>query len=149
MKSRTQPFMAISLVLLVLGITIFTFPKRDQEKMRFFPATIGRDCAPWDGSAFTVSIRYDSASTIRISIWQSPDIKVPSTFSFPDETGRVGQVYILSDLDPMIPLSGKVFFQRGDRESPVEGEFVLMGENGKRFKGKFNAKWENKVVYCG
>lgn len=145
MKPR-KLFIAMGLAILVLGIAFFTFPKRDQETTQVFPATIGRDCAPWDGSAFTVSIRYDFASTIAISIWKSPDIKLPSTFSFPDETGGVGEAYILSELDP---LSGKVFFQRVDRESPVEGEFDLRDESGKRFKGKFSAEWEHKPVYCG
>jgi len=148
MKPR-KLFIVIGLAILVLGITCFTFPKRDQETKQVFPATIGRDCAPWDGSAFTLSIQYDPASTIMISIWQSPDIKLPSTFSFPDETGRAGQAYILSELDPLTPLSGKIFFQRVDRESPVEGEFDLRDENGIHFKGNFIAEWEHKPVYCG
>jgi hypothetical protein len=145
MKPR-KLFITLGLAILVLGITFFTFPKRDQETTQVFPAAIGRDCAPWDGSAFTLSIQYDPASTIMISIWQSPDIKLPSTFSFPEETGRVGEAYILPELDP---LSGKVFFRRVDRENPVEGEFDLRDESGKRFKGMFIAEWEHKPLYCG
>src|SRR5687768_7811837 len=88
MKSRTQFYIAIVLLTLILGIGLFTFSTRNQHPVHVFTATINRDCAPWDGAAFTVSIPYDSVSTITISIWQSPDIKFPSTFSFPDPTGR-------------------------------------------------------------
>ena len=149
MKTRTQRLMAISLVIFVLGIAFFTFSKRDQETIQVFPATIGRDCAPWDGSAFTLSVHYDPTSTIMISIWKSPDIKFPATFSFPDKTGSVGQAYILSETDPLIPLSGKVFFRRVDQETPVLGEFDLTDGSGKQFKGQFNATWNNKVAACG
>ena len=149
MKSRTQRLIAIGLVTFVLGIAFFTFSKRNQETIQVFPATIGRDCAPWDGGAFTLSVRYDSTSTIIISIWKSPDIKFPTKFSFPDETGVVGHAYILSETDPHIPLSGKVFFRRVDQESPVVGEFDLTDGSGKRFKGQFSATWKNEVVACG
>ena len=131
-----------------MGIALF-FSKRHQETIQVFPATIGRACAPWDGGAFTTSVRYDPTSTIVISIWKSPDIKFSTTFSFFGETGNVGQAYILSGTDPLIPLSGKVFFQRVDPQSPVMGEFDLMYRSGKRFKGQFSATWKNEVVVCG
>ena len=83
------------------------------------------------------------------SIWQSPDINFPSTFSFPDETGQVGHAYILPELDPLQQLSGEVFFGRVDRESPVEGRFDFVTETGRQFKGQFEAKWGNEIVYCG
>jgi hypothetical protein len=149
MKSRTKRLIAIGLVIFVLGIAFFTFSKRNQVTILDFPATIGRDCAPWDGGAFTTSVRYSPTSTIIISIWKSPDIKLPTTFSFPDETGVVGNAYILSETDPLIPLSGKVFFQKVEQESPVVGEFYLTDESGKRFTGRFSATWKNEVVACG
>jgi hypothetical protein len=149
MKSRTQPLIAIGLVIFILGIAFFTFSKRNQETIQAFPAAIGRDCAPWDGAAFATSVRYSPTSTIIISIWKSPDIKLPTTFSFPDETSAVGYAYILSETDPLIPLSGNVFFRRVDQESPVAGEFNLTDESGKRFKGKFNATWKHETVACG
>jgi len=149
MKSRTQLFVVISLLTLILGIALFTFSTRNQEPAQVFPASINRDCAPWDGSAFTMSFRYDPLTTITISIWQSPDIKFPTTFTFPDETGQVGYAYILPELDPLEQLTGKVTFWRVEQGIPIEGEFNFMTVSGKQFKGKFIADWGNEVVYCG
>ena len=149
MKSRTQLFVVISLLTLILGIALFTFSTRNQEPAQVFPASINRDCAPWDGSAFTMSFRYDPVTTITVSIWQSPDIKFPTTFTFPDETGQVGYAYILPELDPLEQLTGKVTFWRVEQGIPIEGEFNFMTVSGKQFKGKFIADWGNEVVYCG
>jgi hypothetical protein len=149
MKPRTQFFMAIGLLLLIFGITWISFSTRNQAAIQVFPATINRDCAPWDGSAFTVSIPYDQGSVINISIWKSPDIKLPVTFSFPDETGQVGNAIYLSPAGEYEQLSGKVSFTRVAEGSPVEGEFSFASERGERFNGKFEAQWENEIVYCG
>jgi len=149
MKSRTQLLTSIGLIIFIFGIALFTFSKKSQETVQTFSGTIGRDCAPWDGAAFTLSIRYDSTSSIIISIWKPPEIKLASTFTIHDETGKIGQAYILSELDPLIPLSGKVFFRRVEPGSSVEGHFNLMDKSGKHFKGQFHAKWNNKPVYCG
>src|SRR5687768_9388569 len=110
MKTRTQYFIAISLLILALGIAWYiTFSTRDHEPMQVFPATVNRDCAPWDGAAFTISIPTDTVSTIHISIWQSPDIKRSAIFSFPDETGRIGNA--IHNTQPGSPeqLTGTVF----------------------------------------
>jgi hypothetical protein len=149
MKSRALYLTAIGLLVLILGSVWFALSTRTQEPAQIFPATANRDCAPWDGAAFTVSIRYDPTTTITISIWKSPDIKFPSTFSFPDETGQVGYAYILPELDPLGQLSGEVFFWRVDGESPVEGQFDLVTDSGQQFKGQFKAEWGNEIVYCG
>lgn len=147
MKSRTLFYMTIGF--LIVGIAWFIYSSRDQEPAQVFPATINRDCAPWDGAAFTVLIPYDSITTISISIWQSPDSKLPVTFSFPDETGQVGFAYVLPELDPLQQLNGEVSLWRVEEGIPVEGEFNLANESGKQFKGSFKAEWGNQVVYCG
>ena len=149
MKSRTRFFIAIGLIILVLGIAWYTFSTRNLQPVQVFTATINRDCAPWDGSAFTVSIPYDSGSVINISIWQSPDIKLPVTFSFPDETGQVGNAAYLLLSEEYEQLSGKVSFQRVGERSPVEGEFSFTSEKGEQFKGKFKANWGDEIVMCG
>lgn len=147
LKSRTLFFIAIGL--LILGIAIFTFSTRNQEPAQIFPATINRDCAPWDGSAFTLSFRYDPLTTITISIWQSPSFAFPVTFSFPDETMQVGVAYSLPELDPLEQLTGNVTFRRVETGIPVEGEFDFTTESGKQFKGQFEAEWGNEIVMCG
>ena len=149
MKSRTQYFILIGLIVFILGIALFTFSTRDQEPAQVFPATVNRDCAPWDGSAFTVSIPYEAGSVINISIWQSPDIKLAVKFSFPDETMRIGNATYLLRFSYSVQLTGTVFFWRVDMESPVEGEFDFLTEAGQRLKGKFKAEWGNEIVYCG
>jgi len=122
---------------------------RNQDLAQILPGTINRDCAPWDGAAFILSFRYDPITTITISIWQSPDIKFPTTFTFPDETGQIGFAYTLPELDPLEELTGKVTFWRVEEGIPVEGEFNFMTQRGKQFNGKFTAEWGNEVVYCG
>jgi hypothetical protein len=149
MKPRTQFFIAIGLIILILGITWISFSRRDQEPMQTLQATINRDCAPWDGSAFTVSVPMKDGTIIYISIWQSPDISLPVTFSFPDETGQIGFAYILPELDPLQQLSGEVFFLRVNAEGPVEGRFDLKDHSGKQFIGKFKAEWGNGTAMCG
>ena len=148
MKPRTQFLIAIGLIILVLGITWYSFSTRNQVSEEIFPATINRDCAPWDGAAFTVSVPMDG-EVINISIWQSPDISFPVTFSFPDETGQVGNASLQFQVGLSQPLSGEVFFWRVDAESPVEGRFDLKDENGREFNGKFKAEWGNVTAMCG
>ena len=147
MKTRILLYSAIGLLL--CGIALFIYSSRNHEPMQIFPATINRDCAPWDGGAFTVSIHLDSTTTITISIWQSPDIKLPVTFSFPDETGQIGIVYTLPELDPLQQLSGEVSFWKVSERIPIEGEFNFTTVSGRQFKGRFRAEWGNEVVYCG
>ncbi len=149
MKPRTQFFIALGFLLLILGIAWVAFPERNQELEQVFPATINRDCAPWDGSAFTVSIPMSDGASIAVSIYQSPDIKLPITFSFPDEIMSVGNALYLSQVSSSEQLTGKVSFQRVEENSPVEGEFNFMTESGKQFKGRFIAEWNNQIVYCG
>jgi len=152
MKSQTRFFIAIGLLILILGsalLVLLSFSTRGQAAIQVFPATINRDCAPWDGTAFTMSFRYDPITTITVSIWQSPSFIFPVNFSFPDESMRVGTAYSLAELDPLEELTGKVTFWRVEEGMPVEGEFNLTSARGERFEGKFVAEWENKAVYCG
>src|SRR4030095_11405552 len=148
MKSRI-PYFTTVLLIILFGIVLFAFYTRSQEQERVLPATISRDCAPWDGAAFTVSIPYDSVSVITISICQSPDIKFPSTFSFPDNTIQVGNVSWSPQLGGSEQLTGEVWLRNVREGMPVEGRFSLMSESGERFKGKFVAEWESQIVYCG
>ncbi len=148
MKSQTSLAALLIFALTVLGGVWFFSTWGHQEPTPVFPATIRRDCAPWDGSAFTLSIPVEG-SVLGISIYQSPDIKLPVTFSFPDETGRVGNALLVLPSGSSEPLTGKVSFQRVEQGSPVEGEFNLLSDTGEQFKGKFIAEWDNQPVYCG
>ena len=141
--------MVIVLLFLILGIAWFTVSTRNQEPMQVFPAIVNRDCAPWDGAAFTVSIPYDSISTIEVSIWQSADIKLPTVYSFPDESGRIGNAVHRSQIGLAEQLTGKLFFWRVEQGMPIEGEFNFTSGRSGRFEGKFKAEWGNQITMCG
>jgi hypothetical protein len=129
------------------AIWLFSIQK-NKEPTPLSRATIDRDCAPWDGIAFTVSIPWNHAATIYVSIYQSPEITHPVTFSFPDETMRIGNAYLLLPDGSPEPLSGKVFLERVHTGRNVEGRFDLTSAGGKTFMGAFRAEWGNQVVYC-
>jgi hypothetical protein len=147
MKIRARLLLATGL--LVLVIALFTFQGRDQEAVQVFAATINRDCAPWDGAAFTMSVSYDTGTVLSISIWQAPEINFPFTISLSGDGEKNGYAYILQELGPFIQLHGNIFFQRVNTKEPVQGNFDLTDENGNQFSGKFIAEWRNEVIYCG
>jgi hypothetical protein len=112
--------MAMGLLTLLFGITWISFTSRDQKPVPTFPATIHRDCAPWDGSAFTVSISME-AQQVTISIYQSPEIQFPTTFSIPDDRMSIGNALLILPIGSPEPLTGKVSFQRVVQDIPVAG----------------------------
>jgi hypothetical protein len=149
MKSRTTFYAFVILILIALsGVWIF-YKLEDEVPTQTFPATINRDCAPWDGSAFTILIPISDKANIAISIYQSPSIRRPMTFSFPDETMRVGNASLLFQDNSSQQLSGRVFFQHVEQGVLTEGKFDLHTETGEQFKGRFQAEWGNEVVMCG
>ncbi len=135
--------------LLILGLALFTFSKRNQTPAQVFPATVNRDCAPWDGAAFTLSIPIRDGTSIDISIWQSPDITFPKTFSFPDDTSQVGNVLYRSANGEYETLSGRVWFESVSVEKPIAGRFSLKSESGGQFAGQFSAVWNHQSALCG
>ena len=86
---------------------------------------------------------------ITISIYRSPDIKLPTTFLFPDDTMSVGNALLILPIGSPEQLTGKVYFQRVGLDIPVEGQFDLVTNAGEHFNGKFIAEWKNEIVYCG
>lgn len=149
MTSRTLHFLFIGFLLLVIGIGLVVFFPSNPAHLQTFPAIVNGDCAPWDGPAFTVTIPYDSSSTIIISIWQSPEIKLPSTFSFPHENRNVGDAFYVSASGEFEQLTGQVSFGLIREGRPVKGKFRFSKENGAQLQGKINAGWGNELVYCG
>jgi len=136
------------LILIITAIAWFAFAARNQRPVQIASATINRDCAPWDGSAFTVSVPMQGKG-ITISIYQAPDLKLPATFVFPDDTLSVGNALLILPMGSPEPLTGEVSFQRVAQDIPVEGQFDLVTEAGEHFKGKFIAEWGNEIIYCG
>ena len=149
MKSRLRLYALIGLFAFAIGFLWVYLLSNNQEDLAVLSATVNRDCAPWDGSAFTVLIPYNASTNILISIWQSPDIKLPVKYTFPDESMRAGNAIFQSPSGEYEQLTGRVSFLRVDRERPVQGDFDLRDESGNQFRGKFIAEWGNEVAYCG
>jgi len=147
MNTRTFSLLPISLSLLLLAVIYGCAPQNDSEPLQVFPATVNQDCAPWDGGAFTIMIPYNAVSTIQISIWDLSDPDHRSTFSFPDETGRVGHAALHASSTET--LGGTVSLSAVEEGRPLEGEFDLFTEAGKRLRGKFIAAWGDFVALCG
>ncbi|HET9913353.1 MAG TPA: hypothetical protein VFQ13_15770 [Anaerolineales bacterium] len=149
MKRRFSLYTLIIFILIALGGIWLFSTLQNRESLQVFPATVNRACAPWDGTAFTVSIPLNNGAIMDISIYRSPDIKLPISFSFPDETMRDGNALLLLPFGLPEPLAGRVWFQRVEPGQPIEGRFHLRSERGEWFDGKFLAEWEQQIVYCG
>jgi len=148
MTRRNLSMSITGLILIITAIAWFAFAARNQRPVQIASATINRDCAPWDGSAFTVSVPMQGKG-ITISIYQAPDLKLPATFVFPDDTLSVGNALLILPMGSPEPLTGEVSFQRVAQDIPVEGQFDLVTEAGEHFRGKFIAEWGNEIIYCG
>lgn len=146
-KPRTLFFITISL--LILGIALFAFFTRNQEPLRTFPATVNRDCAPWDGSAFRVLVQMEAGAVINISIWQAPDIQFSKTFIFPEDTGQIGNVSLVLANGEYESLSGEVRLEGVSEGKPFAGRFNLKSERGGMYVGQFEAEWDNQIALCG
>jgi hypothetical protein len=148
MKSRTSLYLLIVLDITALGGIWLFYLLQGAEPTLVFPAAINRDCAPWDGTAFTVSIPMQG-SVLDISIFQSPAIRHPVTFSLDEKTIDIGDAYLLSSDGSTEQLTGKVFFRRLEEGIPVEGGYHFRMAGGEQLTGRFKAEWGNEIVYCG
>lgn len=149
MKSRISVSVLLLLSLIALGSIWFFSRSRAETPAQVYPAVVNRDCAPWDGSAFTISIPLEDGSNVAISIYRSPDIRRSTSFSFPDESMREGNALLLLPVGTPEPLRGNAWFRRVEPGMPVEGRFQLWNEAGAQFEGRFVAEWGNEIVYCG
>ena len=148
MRPQTKFLVIVSLMILFLGGAYYAYSAQKHEPPPVIAATIRRDCAPWDGSAFTVSILLEEGA-IDISIYQAPDINLPVRFLFPDQTGETGNALLLSSAGVPEELNGNVSFQSVVQDSAVEGVFDLHTIAGRQFKGSFVAEWKHQPVLCG
>jgi hypothetical protein len=147
---KTRAIHGPALALLLLALTACAASsKPDRQTLQQTFATINADCAPWDGSAFTLSVATGAGGSINISVWQAPDIATRTVFSFPDATGRVGNAAYRTLSGDIQALRGTVSFDRVQIGSSVEGAFDLTSESGKQFSGQFEAFWGNQRALCG
>ena len=148
MNARTLRRPALGLLLLALTACAACSKPVPQNLEQTF-ATVNADCAPWDGSAFTLSIATGAGGSIDISIWQAPDIATRTVFSFPDSTGQAGNAVYRTLSGDVQALRGTVSFDRVQIGSSVQGAFDLTSESGKQFSGRFEAFWGQQRALCG
>ncbi len=149
MKNR---FFLTGILLLVsssFGFAWWRFNSGYPSTSQTFHATITRDCAPWDGAAFTVKINLPHGKILDISIWQSPPIAFPTTYTFPDSTAQIGNTNLIFASGNAEPLSGTAFFSSIDEAHPVNGHFKFRMPDGTQIAGIFNAEWDYQLVLCG
>jgi hypothetical protein len=148
MKSKTLLYTLIGTLALAIILWIY-FATQTVVNDTVFKASVNRDCAPWDGMAYTITIPYRASSVINVSIWQAPDFHFPATYSFPDSSSRVGTAIYLSRSDSAQSLNGKITLQPFEVGSPIHGRFNFTSEDGEQFKGSFKAEWGNQIALCG
>jgi len=148
MKPRTLLYILIGLSALVIILWIY-FTTQTAGTDVVYEAAVNRDCAPWDGMAYTITIPDQAGSVIVVFIWKSPDFHFPVTYSFPDSSGRVGTAVYQSTLDSFQPLNGKIILQPFEVGSPIDGRFNFTLEDGEQFVGSFKAIWGNQIALCG
>lgn len=149
MKTRFLLILFSLLLAIALIGFFYSYSGPGRQALQVFPATVNRDCAPWDGAAFTVKISMPDGRTLDLSIWQSPEISLPSTFTFPDKTGQAGNALLILSSGMPEQLTGEVRFQRVRQGTPVEGRFSLKSASGEQFQGTFVAEWDDQIVLCG
>lgn len=150
MKSTNLFLLIVGLLTLVIGIAWYIYPGRQQRPAQNYTATIQKDCAPWDGPAFTVAIPMDDGTIVSVSIWHSAEeIKSPLAFQFPDDSGQVGNASLMLQEGMPEELSGTVSFEHFNLESPVGGQFELAKADGQRLSGIFVAEWNEVNMLCG
>ena len=149
MKPANLFLLIIGFVAFVIGVAWYMYPGRGQPAQNY-AANIQKDCAPWDGPAFTVAIPMDEGTAVSISIWQSPEeIKSPVAFQFPDNSAQVGNASVMLPEGMPEELSGKVSFDRFGPEGPVSGQFELTNADGQQLIGTFVAEWNEVNMLCG
>lgn len=145
MKWRIGVFVVWILLLACLGV--FRPVPREDVPGSILAARVDRDCAPWDGPAFTITIP-ESAGDVMISIWQEPGLHTASRFRFPDPTGRWGSALLHTGDDRWVELRGNVALRSVTPGEPMWGRLDLTDADGWRLRGEFQAEWETLAVYC-
>jgi hypothetical protein len=113
------------------------------------PATINRDCAPWDGPAFTILVPQAGGDQVIISIWSAPDFRGRTTHTFAKDPDRVGSAGLRDPAGNWRPLTGTAVLGAVQPGQPVQGEYRLLLATGEVFSQSFLAEWESLQALCG
>lgn len=118
------------------------------------PAVAWRDCAPWDGAAFTVAVGRPGQKDVdraqpwlRIAIWHEASIRNPVTYRFPDTDGKTGAVQYGGTAFPSV--TGTVSFTRAVFGDDLDGSFAFVAPDGQKIVGRFHGRWSPDVAVCG
>ena len=122
----------------------------------FSDAVAGPDCAPWDGPALTLLLRTEAGgdeagrSSVTVSVWEKPARLSGRKVTLP-RGGRGGGTALLEVSGrPAVRLrKGTVRFDRLEPGRGASGSYDLRFLDGRRLKGRFNARWGKDPVPCG
>jgi len=128
--TKRKGLLYVALGMIMLGVAIFAALMLNRKPNRVISATVNRDCAPWDGSAFTVQIPWEGGDMINISIWQVPEINFLKSFAFPDDTGQIGTVRLIHPSGLSEALAGVVWLKNVSVGMPIAGRFNLRSASG-------------------
>jgi hypothetical protein len=140
----------LALLLALLGASVGCLPSPTPQSSAWHGVVV-RDCAPWDGAAFTLSIPLDTGRLLIVSVFQAPDLRRSTTFTFPDPTGRLGNAVYRPEpgMGADETLTGTITFQAVQAGLPVQGQMHLNSTSSGAFNGSFTAEWGNTTAYCG
>ena len=137
-----------------VGLLAAVTVARAAQEPRLSPAIAWRDCAPWDGPAFTVAVGREGATSVdparpwlRISIWQEAGTRHGVTYRFPDTTQKLGAVEYGGTAFPSV--NGTVTFPSAVSEEVVAGSFDFMTPDGRHLAGRFRGGWRPVAALCG
>lgn len=122
----------------------------------FSDAVAGPDCSPWDGPALTLRLRTGGRddvagrSSLTVSVWEKPARLAGRKVALP-KGGRGGGTALLEDSGrPAVRLrKGTIRFDRVEPGRGASGSYDLRFEDGRRLKGRFDARWGKDPVPCG
>ncbi|MEE3716110.1 hypothetical protein V2H45_05040 [Tumidithrix elongata RA019] len=149
--------LSIRAVLLTLFLTVSCQSNLAKSEARQhrpnWNAEIRHDCAPWDGSAFRITLtdsndQKSSTTTIDVAIWQAPAFNEPVSFTL-TESSRIGRVRFVTQFGTPSVLTGQIGFKRVKESEPVEGNFDFVTKQGDRKQGTFRAIWKPNSALCG
>ena len=121
------------------------------------PATIGAQCAPWDGAAIGIEInaRMEAKDQPRIFIALFKDLPnhgmtEPHTYQIEGMQSQAGSASVCKTKEDGCEsaASGKLILESSSKDW-ADGSYDLVMKDGQHHRGRFHAKWVERRIFCG